>query len=90
MQHTPLIFSRKCELLISGVLLSVSKWSFGIMTDISLTLTITLICTKITTFYSLLQLQLRDRNFSEANAVDNLRLQRSSDVLVDFSFSLRK
>ena len=50
MQYMPLTFIRTTQLLISGVLLSVSKLSYGIMTYISLTLTITLICTKITIF----------------------------------------
>ena len=33
MQYMPFIFSRKPELLISGVVLSVSKWSYDLMTE---------------------------------------------------------
>jgi len=37
-QYMPLIFSRTPELLISGAVLSVSKWSYGLMIEMSLTL----------------------------------------------------
>ena len=86
----PLTFSRTPELLISGAVLSVSKWPYGVVTEMSLTLSIIHFAQKFRYFNSVLQFQLRDRNLLGANAAHNLRLQRSSDVLVDISIGLRK